>query len=425
MKNKNKSGAALLIYLLVMSILLTLLMAGTYSRLLVAINRGQSAIDTLDSSYRAESEVNDFLARLSGGYISDSMLPISFSKDVGGTSIDINATLEGETQRVVATVGRFLASTRVVAERKVESIEDINQVELVLSLDCTGSMNAGANCDNCNSLPSRFNAQEDAALNFIDKLSTLPDRQKFRLGVLAFGIDSKWLRVGGVEIKPENNVSLSQIRSAIEIGFGNTKATSPACEGIMDATSVGTAFAETQNYFTSSKRSGVKQVAVVITDGDPNSRIPFAGCSPSTFCPAFPIDTNGNNYCEDNQYGWQCHQYSQYQNSFDSDGFNQTAYNTCKPLGVEFLSCSVADSETEYEPGRFGIRDPEVDAYAVTIFSRPPADVVSIFNRYLGPERYFNASRASQLTQLLNTILNEIISDREVVNIQRELPGQQ
>ncbi len=417
----NTKGAALLIYLLIMALFIGVLMIATYSRLLLAVKRGQSTTDSLVSNYSAESEINDLLARLSGEYFS-SPFSLNTTKQIGSTTFNITGTEQDGTQMLSVTADRAFASTKIIAERRLESIKDVNSVDIVLSLDCTGSMDAGANCTNCNSKPTRFNALEDAAVNFVDNLSNLPNSDKFHLGVSVFGADARWLSHLGQPVTPSSGLTFSQIKEAIQNGFGDTRNTSPACTGVMDLTSIGSAFAFSHDYFAANKPPQTKQVEIVITDGEPNSRIPYAACSPSVFCPGFPKDTQGNNYCESNAYNWTCTQYDSYKDDFEADGFNQTAYNLCAPQGLDFLRCTIADTATQIPSGK-GARNPDVDAYAVTILSQPPADVVSVFNSYLSANNYFNASRASQLKNLLNTILNEIVTDRETISIKKDIPG--
>lgn len=419
-KNKNQLGAALLIYLIILSLFLALLMAATYSRLFLAIGRGKSSYDSLASSYQAESEVNDILARLSLGYLRPGQFQIRETKTVGNTSIDIVGSESGVTQLISVTVKKPFATTKISATRSIESLNDYENVEILLGLDCTGSMNAGANCPNCNTPPSRLTAQKEAALNFVDRMIALPDRSKFKLGLFAFGIDAKWLRSGVTPVRPSSSVTLEEARETIVNGFGSSRETSPACQGIMDATSIGSAYAFANDYYASNQSSKTKQVIVVITDGEPNSRIPSTQCSPSVFCPGFPKDPSGVNYCKQNAEGWSCHNGSTYEDGpFDADGYNEVAYNTCRPLGYDFLRCTIADKNTDIPSGK-GARNENVEAYALTIYSKPPADVVALFNTYLGVNNYFNASRASQLKNLLNNILSDILSSRELITIKRD-----
>ena len=422
-KKINNTGAVTLIFVMLMALLITVMLTATQSRLILSLRRSQSASDVLLASYEAESEANDVMAKLVGGYLPTA--DMNETKVVGDTSFEITGEDQGETQIINVTATRDFAVGKVEAVRKIQSIKKVNDVEIILSLDCTGSMDAGANCDFCNDKPTRFDSQEEAAIDFIDKISDLEDKDKFKLGVSVFGIDAKWLTYGGIDVTPESGFSFDEIKSAIEGGFSTTRINSPACSGVMDATSIGSAYSFSHNYFAGTKAEDKKQIEIVISDGVPNSRVPEAGCDPNAFCPAFPISPDGGtNYCENNEYSWSCYQYDKYKDGpYDSDNFNEKAFNICKPLGENFLRCSIAASDTFVpELGKEGIRDPEVDAYAVTIFSNPPGNVVSIFRNFATPNGYFNASRANQLKNILNTILNEILKERSTIIVRRVIP---
>jgi type II secretory pathway pseudopilin PulG len=433
MKTRRQGGAATLLYLMIMAVVISLLSAITFSRLMGSLKRSQSQADTVVATYEAESEINDLLARLTANFIPETSFPISYSKNIGGTTINVKGTQSGQTQNIIVTSQRSFAVSRIEATRKIDSVREVDNVDMILSLDCTGSMDAGADCENCNSKPSRFDSQKDAADNFVSKLAEISRAGtysgRFNLGIVVFGVDSKWLTYNGVEVTPKSGLTYDQIRAALAQGFGSTRATSPACTGLMDATSIGTAFATSHQYFSANKKPKTKQVEIVITDGEPNSRIPYPACGPSVFCPGFPKDPQGNNYCEQNSEGWSCYKYDQYKSGpWDSDNFNQTAYDTCEPLAKDFLSCTIASKDTTIPPiqgqgVRNGARDPDVDAYAVTIFTNPPRDVVSIFNSYLTQNGYYNATRASQLKNILNNVLNEILRDRSTITIKRTPPS--
>ncbi len=429
---KRQSGAATLLYLMIMAVVISLLAAVTFSRLMGSLKRSQSQADTVVATYEAESEINDLLARLTANLIPENSFPISYSKNIAGTTINVKGTQNGQVQNIVVTSQRSFAVSRIEATRKIDSVREVDNVDMILSLDCTGSMDAGADCENCNTRPSRFDSQTEAADNFVSKLAEISRAGtysgRFNLGIVVFGIDSKWLTYNGVEVTPKSGLSYDQIRAAISQGFGSTRATSSACAGVMDATSIGTAFTRSHDYFAANKKLKTKQVEIVITDGEPNSRIPYPACGPSVFCPGFPKDRQGNNYCEQNSEGWTCYNYNQYKDGpWDADNFNQTAYNLCEPLAKDFLSCSIATKDTTIPPIsgtgiRSGSRDPDVDAYAVTIFTKPPRDVVNIFNSYLTQNGYYNATRASQLKNILNNVLNEILRDRSTITIKRTPP---
>jgi hypothetical protein len=422
--NKYQKGAMTAIFLAVVTLVLTLILAATQSQLLLSLRRSESAADTLIANYDAESEVNDSMSKLIGGYIGPG--DFTLTKEINGTSLVVvgEESDGGKTQVVTVTARRASAVSKVQATRKVQSLKKVNNVEIVLGLDCTESMGLGATCDNCFSRPSRLEALEEAATDFIDNLAALPDSDKFKLGIMVFGIDAKWLNYGGVDFTPDSGLSFDQIKSGIQASIGVTRPDSSACQTVMDSTSIGTAYITAQEFFDSSEDSDTKQIEIVITDGYPNSSTPEADCTTSAFCPAFPIDTTGQNYCESNEYGWTCHDYESYKDGpYEEGNYNDKAFKTCVPLAKELLSCALATTDT-FVPmiAQNGVRNPEVDAYAVTIFPDPPSDVVQIFRNYTTPNGYFNASRASQLKNILNNVLNEILKDRTTVSMERLIP---
>lgn len=381
----SQAGAITIIFLTLVALVLTLILAATQSSLTLALRRSQSASDILIATYRAESEANDVMARLIGGYLTSA--DISDRYQVGDMRIEVEGQELGDTQIVTVTAFRGLAVGKVQAVRRLLSVEEVDEVEIILALDCTSSMDYGANCANCNSRPSRLDAQEQAAINFVESISNLQDSDKFKVGVSVFGIDSAWLQYNGVNVTPGSGLSFSEIQTAISQGFSTIRKNSPACIQVANGTSVGTAFRHSHDYFTSTKAEGTKQIEVVITDGEPNARIADSACSPGTAC------TNLSGLC------------------------NAAAYN--------YLRCTVADTTTqvdEISSTQYGARDPEVDAYAVTIFDNPPQDVVTIFQKYATEGGYFNANRASELSGILSNILGRILEDRSTVTIKRIIP---
>lgn len=423
----HQKGAVVLLYVTIVAIIAALLMSIAQSQLLLAFKRNQSSTDSLIATYQAESIANDYIARFIGGYMSEDDLPFTETITIGNTELTIEGTQEGQTQTITVLSKLGFAVSKVEAVREIQSLGSVENVDIVLALDCTGSMDAGARCADCFDSPTRFDAQKEAAINFVDAVAALEDADKFKIGIQVFGIDSKWLTYNGIEVTSENNVSFAEIRSALDQGFGSTRATSSACTDVMDATSVGSPYSFSHSYFARTATEGTKQIEIVITDGLPNSRIPYAECIPeNAFCPAFPLDTQGTNYCDTNDYGWSCYRGDEYSSGpFDADGFNESAYSICEPLAKDFLRCALADSETFVpELGRNGLRNPEVDAYAVTIYSRVPREARDIFTNYTTPNGYFNASRADQLSSILSQILDTIVGERSFVSITKLVPGE-
>lgn len=418
----NKRGSITLLFMIIITMVVMLLLAATQSRLLLAIRRSQSVADTLIATYAAESEANDLLARVVGGYLDPSTYGKQ-SKTVDDTRLTIEAGQVGDEQTVVVTARRAFAVSKIEAVRKIESIKQVNEVEIILSLDCTSSMNAPASGS---SGATRFDALEDAATAFISTIETLEDGDKFSVGVLTYGIDHKWLTHNGKELRPDSGLTLNETKNAISASFDRTFARSSACAGLMDATSIGTGFTSAYEYFDANQSPDKKQIVILITDGLPNSRIPYSGCGESIFCPAFPRDSQ-RNYCNyaNRTYGWNCYRENEYiDGPYDPvDLYNDKAYSICEPTGFDFLTCALADNETfANEIGAEGVRNPAIDAYAVTILDRPPQKVIDIFQKYTTENGYFNARQADQLKNILNNILNQILTDRSVVIIKRVIP---
>lgn len=375
MRKKLQRGAITAIFLAVVALVLTLILAATQSQLLLSIRRSQSAADILVATYAAESEVNDIMARLIGGYLADADIART-TKKIGDIILTIEGEEQGETQIVTVTANRGYAVAKVQGIRRVLSIKKVEEVEIVLVLDCTGSMN------NPSGTPgkTRFNALEDAAVNFVNSVKDLPDADKYEIGVAVFGTTSAWLQYDGVDVLP-GSLTFPQLIDAITIGFGDTRNTSQCGRTVLDYTNVGLAFRHGNDYLASTKRENVKQIEIIITDGEPNSSLQDNRCAGSTTC------------------------------------------KMCYGAAKDYLRCMAADKLTFVpEIAQNGARDPDVDAYAVTIFDKPPADVVEIFKNYVTKDGYFNARRASELTKILEGILNKIVEDRSTVTVKRVIP---
>jgi len=384
MTNKlfSKKGAVTVIFLAVVALVLTLLLAATQSRLLLSLRRSQSASDILVATYQAESEVNDVMARLAGGYLDNANIPRTI-KNVGDIRVEIEGVDQGDTQIVTVTALRGLAVGKVQAIRRVQSVGEIDAVEVVLMLDCTGSMDASSGTPG----KTRFDAEEDAAVSFVNQVAALPDADKFKLGVGVFGVGSEWLSYNGVNITPDSGLTYFQIADAIAGGFGGRWNDSPACERVGDVagTNVGLAYRHANNYLKTSKKERIKQVEIVITDGDPNSRSVDSECPPSIACSP-----------------------------------------RCNTEAKNYLRCTLADKNTFVpELGYNGTRDPEVAAYAAIVLDRPPVDVPPIFQNYATENGYFPATKANQLTGILSEILTRIVEDRSDITIKRIVPTPQ
>jgi hypothetical protein len=354
-KTHYNRGIITLVYILFIAVIATFVLAIGSSRILLAIARSRSAFDTLVSSYSAESEVSDILYKFSHNYLTDSNF--TQTKDVGDTHYTINSSDTGGTRTISVTAQRGFSTSKIQAiETGTGSASD---VEILMALDCTSSMDQLANPANPGG-PSRFIAQRDAAISFIDKISSLSSSNavNFSVGIVTYGVDSKFL------IEPTKKLDL--VKAAVLAGFSSTKLTSSACNGIIDSTSVGTGFVASQEYFKTHTPSNpnTKRIELIITDGVSNSRIPYAPCVPiptqystdrhpnpatAGFCPAYPINSNNENYCLTHPHGWNCYredEYGNYKSAPAPDYYWEEAYYSCQPEGLEFLKCALGDTTT-------------------------------------------------------------------------------
>lgn len=387
MMRRFQKGAITAIFLAVVVLVLTLILAATQSQLLLSVRRSQSAADILIATYDAESEVNDIMAKLIGGYLKDANMP-RFIKNIGDVRLEIEGQDLGETQILTVTAFRGFAVGKVQAVRRIASTAEVNSVDLTLMLDCTSSMNATDAQAGCteSACPTRFDALRQAAVNFVNALDASADSEKFNLGVGIFGRSAAWLQYNGTDITHSSGLSMGQISEAINTGITRMRGNGQ-CGRVLDGTSIGTAYRFAHDSLSGLKRAGAKQIEIVITDGVPNSRLEDAQCPPSLACgPA----------------------------------------TSCEPAAKNYLRCTAADKNTFVsEIGYNGVRDPDVDAYAVTIFGSPPTDVVTIFQKYATSEGYYNASRAGELTRILEGILVKILEDRSTVTVKRVIPTPQ
>lgn len=391
---KNNKGAITIIFLMILALVLTLIMAATHSRVLLSLSRNRSAADILVATYQAESEANDIMAKLVGGYLDNAN--INETKTVGDMKIEITGEELNGTQIVTVTAFRGLAVGKVQAVRRLLSVEEVEEVEIVLMLDCTTSMDQSS--DNpLDNRETRFEAQENAAIAFIQSVAAQPDADKFKLGVGVFGTSSAWLHYNGTPATPESGFNFLELTNAVRDGFGRTRSQSQCGRTgpgyVEDATSVGTAFKHAHDYLRTSKKEGTKQIEIVITDGHPNTRIADSNCFPGTACLYSASDPN-----------------------------------RCIPQAENYLRCNVADANTnvvEINSTQMGTRDPDVDAYSVTVLPNPDPDVPGIFQKYGTEGGYFNATRASQLSEILDNILGRILEDRSSITLKRIIPTPQ
>jgi len=428
--NNLQEGAAILLFVSLMTVLAVLFFAMFQSVSISSLRRSMAVSDTVKSVYEAESEVNDIFARFMSGYtISEDEIPPEGKEIKIGdtTTLFIKVTDEGGIQEVEVTAGRLYATNKLRGVR--ESGSEITDIDIILGLDCTESMNRSATgtgyCNvNDSGCKTRFMALKEALSQFIESIENFEYSDNVHLGILVFRDEAVWLEHGvNSEVKPNSGLTLEQIRKAINNGIGETIADSSACSLIAGTTSVGAPYAKAHEYFDEQKSLGSNnlQVEIVITDGDPNSKNSLGEpdkCNPDRECLLGVVK--------------------------DAD--------VSEPYARNMLRCVLAtkdtwirnNTETGYEKVRdlddlntvkyeipdeqYGIRDPEIDAYGVTIYSEVDKNVninenvKKIFTTYLGEDFYYGIDNANNLGEVLDNILEEVLEEYSNIRFYREIP---
>lgn len=387
----NKKGVATLIIVFIITMILIFMILVWQSRLLLIVHRSVGLADTLAVQYNSESEVNDILGRFLEGY----PIPAAGTKSLAdGTVMTTEIKSDENLDTLTVSAKRQFASNKVVISRRKSSqtVSAYDQVEIVLGMDCTRSMDSRANPACGGGCISRITAAKQAALTFLDEVLTLPpdERIKYFVGMEVFRIGSKWLS------EPTNN--LIDLREKVAAGFGTNIASSPACV-ISDPaipgsgeTSLGSAVVFADDYFPGSERPKKKQIYVLVTDGVPNVSLADNRCGTVT--------------CR------------------SMDG------GSCTQQAIDYLTCGIADSKTEWKVGYKGLRNRDVDVYGVTVMSAPGDAreqaaydaTVGVFSNPSFVKKYFNSTNAEELPGILKDILGEISKDVYEFKIQRVVP---
>ena len=401
--NKLQEGAAILLFVSLMTVLMILFFAMFQSVSISSLRRSMAVSDTVKSIYEAESEVNDIFARFMLGYTigEDEIPPEGKEIKIGDTTLFIKVTEQDGVQEVEVTVGRLYATNKLRGVR--ESGSEITDIDIILGLDCTASMNdpardgcTGSDCD------TRFDALKKAVEQFVISIKKFDYSDHVHLGILVFRDEAAWLEHGGVEVKPNSRLPLDQMWEAVDDGFGSIQQESSACYLVSGTTSVGAPYAKAHEYFDGQRVLGSQnlQVEIVITDGDPNSKNSLGSpdkCNPDKECLVI------------------------------NDG------SVCIPHARNMLRCVLATKDrwiTEYEEAQgatpqeqYGIRDPAIDAYGVTIYSEVSTDVQTIYKTYLDDENhYVGIDDANMLGEKLDIILEKVLREYSNIRFYREIP---
>lgn len=388
---KINQGAVTLIYMSLITLISVLLLTIGYSRFMLALKRSEAFYDSIQTSYRAESEINNFLAQLIGGYLTSDNFPISEEMTFGDTRVSIDAWIEDNSQIIDVTASRFFAVNKIRAVRQAESAGSLNSAEMILTLDCTGSMGSSSGSGEGT---SRLQEQTKAVLGFIDNLADSDYAENARVGVAVFGRNANWLTdSSGHQVRPDAGMSIAEVRQAVVDGFTNPSGSAQLsrsrdqsiCTSLVDdGTNIGAGINIMNTYFENNplEEEDIKLVEILISDGEPNSYISENRC----------LSKPGCTICS-----------------------GSAAYD---PLN--YLKCTLSDWDTEWMSGRIGMRDPEIDAYVVTVFRSPPAGVVSAIETY--STQYYNAAYAHQLSEILEDIFENIQQSFARTTISRIIP---
>ena len=400
---KNQNGITTLILLMLLSVVSIFIITLLQSRIILGLRRSLSSGDTLISSYTAETEINDVLARIIGNYENIEDLD-DYQKDLpDGSRLSVDFETVTGLQTIIATTSRQYAVSKIKAERTIPEINiaQASEVEIVLVMDCTGSMGEKASAGG---LSSRFYEQREAVKNFIQGVMTLKDMDRYTLSVAVYGNTTSWYKdSSGNPLKSLTGFDdLQKLYNEIHAGFGNPpdkdvniqRGETRCASLVQDYTNTGAGLKIAEEYLDSVAGSKSKAL-ILVTDGIPNSKTKDASC---------PNDVN-------------CH------------GSNQACFDDSR----DYLRCRLADNQSQYTSEvnaqvYSGVRDPRINTYTVTVLGDPIGAEREIFNVTVGifssfSDNYYTLANAAGLTETLEKFLEEIIKEKSIITIERLIPG--
>jgi hypothetical protein len=400
MRTKQK-GFTNLLLVMFLAVLAVFIVATIQSRILLSIYRNRSQSDTIISTYHAESEIFDALAHIFGGYTITLNPPDRTLSD--GTTLHITGQQVGDIQTIDVTAKLPYAVTKIEAIRNSSTTTTTGKADIILSLDCTGSMVENTACPSC--IQTRLWEEKLASQHLVDLLRTAGVDVRFGLSV--FGLNPAWAKTSTNQvITPENNVSLDEIWQTIEHGFilntngsydGSTAmADMPLCQEVLQSTNIGSAFGFSHDYFAAHTDPTRKQVEIVISDGVPNASLPYSPCPGSMICPPYAT----SQACS--QFGGCITPYSHYTESF------------CIPYGRSLLSCALAT------PDKGGVRNSNIDAYMITVLDGVNPIDENIFQSYA--TKYYNSGDARDLSGFIDQVFGELTTTLNSLIIKRVIP---
>ncbi len=437
-QSQSNRGIISLTVVIFMMVIMVLILALLQSRILLGIQRTKGAADSILSTYNAESEIYDTLARFQKG------APIANKPEEtlnDGTKLRVDTENLANEQEITITAKLPYATTKLTMSRASSSTTSFNGVDLVLSLDCTGSMSSCADpevaaqhpFDNNYCLNSsnpaettRFQELRKATVAFLEGLKGITE-VPVRVGISVFSGDSDWARTSagtsqpGVEIRPDNNLSIDDLIKTINTDF-NAKKPSSSTGGCKVIPEEGTSHASSlqfmQNYLTTSKLTTIKQVEVMVTDGLPTTAIPAPMCGNEY---QYFIPTHTTIRCDsgvpfiphlDPFSFWRCEQ-------------NGTGYTvgTVGNVPTELTACMITGNDRTWGDNRTGQRDPNLDAYVIITSKQDDNDPFKLIMTKQPGVFYYDTDNAQDLTTILkNDVIKNITKTVNEFKIRRVAP---
>ncbi len=422
----KRRGAISLLMVMLFSVLGAFILSTWQVRVLYSQKRAKALSESIVAGYSAESKIYDTVARFLGGFAAAFTFPFERSETLaGGVRLNLSGEENGNVQTLTAVAESQYSSVKIRLDKTdtSETEEIARDMEIVFSLDCTGSMGSKA-CETCST--TRMDEQKNAVMAFLDALEASRGSEKVKVGISVFSMVANWMNTAydasghpiGTDVNPNSSLSIGQIKSAISNNLKSSgEFDSPACISTLNSTNAGAGVVFMHDYFKSVSESK-SRVEILITDGEPNQRTPYPGCPKNVFCPAH------DSYCC--PAGWNCYETRRISGGTGWSCPLGAGVDECAPHARDFLRCALATSdqrwtmETSPHEHPWGTRDPGVDIYAVTVLDRPPAEVTEVFNTYA--TEYFNSANASRLTTILSEIFEKISKKESIYNIYKVVP---
>lgn len=421
-----KKGIATIVVVMIATIICSFLILAWQSQLLLAVHRNQAMTDVIATGYAAESEIYDWVAKFLGGYDELFVPPLDetyriLKDDVllaDGTKLNVKANKEGDRENLYINSNRVYASSNFFISRETLVSPGISydNLDITLSLDCTTSMNlpADAYCkkkccegpsngvtwyeeqcvnntsqgsgsdgyrecmnrtkreDGLSFCSTRIAETKTAALAFTEAVKDLAGNypsKTIRLGLNVFRVDAIWkqnLTTNYDQVKDLLNSDLGKWHS----GTGG----SSMCE-FEGSTSIGSGYDLAISTYRPEISPDRKQVVVLVTDGDPNSR--HSSYTDTSIC--------GSETC--------------------------TLCGIYK--GLEYMTCSLKKTDEG------GIRNPEIDAYAVSVQDVINGGVLDVFQNKDYVKGFYNSGDATDLAKLLMNVLDDITNSMSNIEFGR------